>query len=271
MTEHLPPEERRLVTLERGELVDAAGVGARSMSGAGNDFRGLPFHPLADVFPLLDGDDFAELVADISRPRGVREAIWIYQGKILDGRNRCRAAEVAGVPCPGQPYEGDDPVGFVVSMNLLRRHLDTSQRAMAAAKLANMRQGERTDLPSFEGKPISQGDAAKLFNVGVSSVERARFVREQGTANWIEAVERGDISVSGAAEQIRRGIITGVAMHPYAIVRVLLPSPVQLPSAGLVRVGSESPRPCNSSPHLFNRRRNAAAGRKDLRRGRRFR
>ena len=62
-------------------------------------FRALPFHPLADLFPLLEGDDFAELVADV-QAHGVREPVWLYQGQILDGRNRVRAAEAAGVPCP---------------------------------------------------------------------------------------------------------------------------------------------------------------------------
>jgi hypothetical protein len=53
-----------------------------------------------------------------------------------------------------------DPVAFVMSKNLKRRHLDESQRAMVAAKLATMRQGERTDIPSIEGKSISQQQAA---------------------------------------------------------------------------------------------------------------
>src|SRR4051794_1814510 len=94
------------------------------------------FHPLADIFPLMEGADCEELVADV-RAHGVREP-WLYQGEILDGRNRYLAAIAAGVPCPTRIYEGDDPVGFVISLNLKRRHLDTSQRAMIAAKLANM-------------------------------------------------------------------------------------------------------------------------------------
>jgi hypothetical protein len=65
-------------------------------------------------------------------------AVVLHEGKILDGRNRCRAAREAGVPCPTRIYQGDDPLGFVISMNLKRGHLNESQRAMAAARIANM-------------------------------------------------------------------------------------------------------------------------------------
>jgi len=88
-------------------------------------------HPLADIFPLLTGAEFDALVEDV-RANGVLEPIWICQGKILDGRNRYRAARAAGVHCPTQTYEGTDPLGFVVSLNLKRRHLSPSQLAFVA-------------------------------------------------------------------------------------------------------------------------------------------
>src|SRR5262245_11513701 len=100
----------------------------------------LPYHPLAKLFPLLEGAEFADLVEDV-RQHGVREPIVLYENAILDGRNRYRAALEAGVDCPGEAYEGDDPLAFVVSLNLKRRHLDESQRAWVAAQIAKLPRG----------------------------------------------------------------------------------------------------------------------------------
>ena len=55
----------------------------------------LPFHPLADLFPLLEGEDFEQLVTDI-RENGLYEPIVMLDGRILDGRNRYRACLSAG-------------------------------------------------------------------------------------------------------------------------------------------------------------------------------
>jgi hypothetical protein len=119
--------------------------------------------PLAELFPLIEGNDFDLLVADIKK-NGVREPIWLYDDKILDGRNRYRAAKAAKVVCPTRVYRGDDPLSFVISLNLKRRHLDESQRAMVAKKLANMPLGgavyRSANLPT-DG--VSQSHAATLL------------------------------------------------------------------------------------------------------------
>ena len=110
------------------------------------------------------------------RANGLLVPIVLYEGMILEGLNRFRACSAAGVAPRFEQYTGNDPVGFVVSMNLRRRHLDESQRTMVAAKLATMRQGARTDLSPIG--EMSQAKAAEeLLNVGKRSVERAADVR----------------------------------------------------------------------------------------------
>jgi len=78
-----------------------------------------------------------------------------------------------------------------------RRHLDESQRAVVADKIATMRQGERTDLSEISER-FSQRDAADLMNVSVDLAGFARKVRTDGAPELVQAVERGDLSVSFA-------------------------------------------------------------------------
>src|SRR5215471_15372394 len=155
----------------------------------------LEFHPLADIFPLVEGAEFDELVADI-REHGLHEPIVVFEDKILDGRNRYRACEAAGIEPTFRLFMGDDPLAYVISANLKRRHLDESQRAMVAAKFATLKDGQRADL--VEGLPI--GRASDMLNVGERSVARARELQEHGTPELVSAVERGAISVSSAAD-----------------------------------------------------------------------
>lgn len=157
------------------------------------------FHALANIFPLIDGKAYTDLLADVKK-YGVREPVWLYEGKILDGRNRYRAAQAMGKTFETRAYEGNDAVGFVVSLNLHRRHLSESQRASVAAKLANMVQGERTDKePSANLPKVSQTDAAALLNVSTRSVTAAAKVQQAGVPELAAALDAGEVSVSAAA------------------------------------------------------------------------
>jgi ParB-like chromosome segregation protein Spo0J len=96
----------------------------------------LPLHPLAENFPPLEGTDFEELVADIKQ-HGLNEPIVVFEGKILDGRNRARACEKAGVEPRYTPFKGDtkDATAFVISANVHRWHLTPKQKRERIAKL----------------------------------------------------------------------------------------------------------------------------------------
>ena len=155
----------------------------------------LEYHTLANLFPLLEGAEFDELVADV-KTNGLHEPIVVFEEKILDGRNRYRACQAAGVEPTYTTYQGDDPLALVISLNLKRRHLNESQRAMVAARLATLRDGQRAD--HVEGLPI--GRASDLLNVGERSVARAREVIDRGAPELVGAVDQGKIAVSLAAK-----------------------------------------------------------------------
>jgi len=165
-------------------------------------------HPLADLFPMMEDEAFDDFARDIET-NGQREPIILHENKILDGRNRFKACQRLGISPRFREYNGGDPLGFVISLNLMRRHLTESQRAMVADSLANLRDGQRkqtvksANLPITEAAqiyaPVSQTEAAKMLNVSRRSVQTARKVREDGAPELVKAVESGAVSVSAAA------------------------------------------------------------------------
>ncbi|MBM3274526.1 MAG: S-adenosylmethionine-binding protein [Candidatus Sericytochromatia bacterium] len=171
----------------------------------------LAYHPIANAFPLIEGAEFKDLVQDV-RVNGLHEPIWLYEEAILDGRNRYRACLEAEVEPRFKTYSGDDPIGFVVSLNLKRRHLNESQRAMVAAKLANLGWGGNRrssdhvqganlplELPSQTATPVTVAQAAEMLNVSERSVKTAREVQQEAAPELIRAVEAGEVAVSTAA------------------------------------------------------------------------
>src|SRR2546425_683064 len=127
---------------------------------------------------------------------------------VLDGRTRLRACLELGILCPTQDFEGHDPLGFVVSMNLRRRHLDESQRGMVAARLANLSPGRPEKTPPIDG--VSHETAATLLNVGLRTVERAKKIQCQAIPEVIQAVDTGELGVpqrpAGEAARLARGL-----------------------------------------------------------------
>ena len=97
-------------------------------------------HPAADLFPMVDAAEFAELCADI-KERGLHQPITVYKdGTLLDGRNRLLACYETHQEVVLDRYEGSDPVQFSLSANLHRRHLNAGQRAVIALKVRELLQ-----------------------------------------------------------------------------------------------------------------------------------
>ena len=157
------------------------------------------FHPVADLFPLVEGEEFKTLVADI-RSNGLLFPIMIdLEGRILDGRNRARACKEIGIDPPATVYEGTDPAAVIVSANIHRRHLTRKQRAFIAAELARMRPGR--PIPGNAG--ISQRQAAAMLEVSLSDVELASTISKSTDPDLIAAAKDGPIALRPAADRVR--------------------------------------------------------------------
>src|SRR3990167_4602051 len=119
-----------------------------------NALNGMRFHPVADIFPMMDEPEYEALKQDIME-HGLLEPVWLYEDQILDGRNRWLACQQLEKEAKTREYKGKDPVAFVISMNLKRRHLNSGQKATAAV----------TALPFLEEQARTrQTDAAEGTN-----------------------------------------------------------------------------------------------------------
>lgn len=172
----------------------------------------LEFHEYANIFPMLSDEELEELSADI-KENGLNDPVTLYQGKVLDGRNRTRACEMAGIEPVTTEFEDGDPLAFVISKNTKRRHLSVSQRAMAAEKLANLKKGEHKN-PKQENLPISdnkkkaaiaQEEAAKVMNISSRQVRSAAKLRRDATdrPELIDEVEQGKKTVHAALHELK--------------------------------------------------------------------
>ena len=95
------------------------------------------FHPLAELFPMMTADEIRALAVDV-KEHGLLERVTLYEGKVLDGRNRYTAcARWRRNRFRRWVCSGDTPLSFVLSKNGSRRNLTTGQRAMIAARLVD--------------------------------------------------------------------------------------------------------------------------------------
>jgi N6-adenosine-specific RNA methylase IME4 len=193
----------------------------------------LKAHPLANIFPMLDGLAISILAADI-RQYGLREPVLLHQGMILDGRNRYAAlcelqmlksplgpgwSTLENKPLPADRLDvglhglyvdwqgarlGHDALALVLSLNLHRRHLDESQRAMIAARLtiAAPAKGRKSAVTRPPIGGLTTLEAAGRLNVGQRTLERARAVLLSGSKPLIDAIDKGRLAVAEAQKAL---------------------------------------------------------------------
>ena len=173
-----------------------------------DNWHRLDYHDLCTIFPPMTDHEYDSLVASMKNTGYLRSdpIILVEQvdekGKnpelvILDGRNRHLAAMDASVAPNFMLYVGEDPVGFVTSRNMDRRHLTTGQKASIASKLAKKRVGDN----QFSGE-MSRKKAAKQMDTTETAVKRFRIVEKADPA-LAAAVDSGTMTLNAAYQQVK--------------------------------------------------------------------
>lgn len=185
----------------------------------------IEFHPVAELFPMMIGKQFQELVDDI-KANGLQLPIWKHDGKIVDGRNRYLACIEAGVEPRFKEWRGTGSLeAFVISLNIPRRHLTDSQKAIIVARLATRSPGltkaretdRKVDVVETTSTPSpTVGELAAAAGVHRGTVQSAKRVLSQGAPEVIAAVESGDITIHAAEkiiEEPREKQVVAMARH----------------------------------------------------------
>jgi hypothetical protein len=184
-------------------------------------------HPVCDLFPAMPQEDFARLCEDIAA-NGQHLPIVTHDGQIVDGRHRYNACCLLGIAPKFEEWSGNGSlVAYVKSLNLERRHMDTSQRGAAAAKAAELleeegrerqriaakatnakRRGESLCLDSdkaLDDEPWdSLGQAAEMFGVARCTVADAAKVMAEAPDQF-ERIRAGEITVHAARKALNGG------------------------------------------------------------------
>lgn len=159
-------------------------------------------HPLCTLFPRLTGAEFDTLRDDI-KASGLRQAIVLHNGMILDGGNRYRACVEAGVEPRFVQFKGDNLVQFVLSVNLHRRHMTVGQQAAIVSSAQDWGKAQSV------GKP-------KSANVGQLATVEQRAAQSGASRNTQKAADK----VAKASPDLARKVAHGEVSLPKALAQV---------------------------------------------------
>jgi len=187
----------------------------------------LKQHPLSAAFPSMGADDFAALVEDI-RANGQREPVMLHEGMVLDGWHRYQACVRIGIKPQQFNFPSDkDPVAFVLSHNLHRRHLTPSQRAAAVVACSEWAPPHRPKKGE-PGSHLSTKELAQAAHVSDKTIKDAKAAHRAGLT---DAVKAGALTVKEAAQ---------VARGPKA--------PAELPNSSPAPAANDEPEDFGPSP-----------------------
>lgn len=160
------------------------------------ELQGYKVFPFANLFPLLtntSADDALLALAQDIFENGQRTPITIWEGQLLDGRNRLAALELAEVKdAEITEFYGteQEATAFVISANLQRRQMCTHEKVVAAVTY---------------NQQVGLQEAAKTFRLSENTLRSAIVIhqhRDQHPILWTQ-VSEGKLGVSPAYAKLR--------------------------------------------------------------------
>lgn len=132
----------------------------------------FPFHEASSEWPLMGGAEQEALAQDI-KARGQEHPVYLYGGKIIDGRNRYMACKRIAAPCRFVNWYGDeaDIPKLLLSLNEHRRHLSVDW-------LRRRRMERLEQISGMLDEGMSKREIAAA--VGVSPSQAGRDIKAAG-------------------------------------------------------------------------------------------
>ena len=153
-------------------------------------------HPLAELFPTIGNDELQELADDI-RKNGMIAPITLFEGKVLDGRNRLAAGKLISFPFRRINFRELlctlDPQAYVISANIKRRHLTAEQKRELIAKLlkANPAKSDRQVAEVVKVDHKSVGAVRAGLEAGGEIPHQEKTVGRDGVAQTTKTKRGG--------------------------------------------------------------------------------
>lgn len=176
----------------------------------------MKIHKFSNIFPIMNDKEFKELKKDIEE-KGLLEPIVLFEEKILDGRNRFKACKELNIKPKFKKYDGDNALGYVISVNLKRRHLNESQKSLVALKYKplfeeeakkrqQLRKGKQAGATVELIPPLEEGKArdklGEVFGVSGRYIDMAEEIQEK-KPEIVEEILNGKKKVASVIRDIK--------------------------------------------------------------------
>nr|AER23971.1 hypothetical protein var094 [Variovorax sp. HH01] len=147
----------------------------------------------------MGADEYQALVDSVS-VHGVLNPITTYEGMVVDGWHRFKAANEVGVQCPMVELGDVDPQAFVIAQNKDRRHITKGQLALAAAEVLKWRPAGRNPAAAAGLDRKTTREAAQDVGVSERTMRQAKAIDAKAAPVVKRAAKAGAISIERAAE-----------------------------------------------------------------------